>query len=136
MSVTPYLLYEDTAAAMDFLAAAFGFEERFRLGQAGVVYHAEMALGEGAVMMGSPGPDYKNPARQGQRCCMIHVYVPDVDAHFLRAKAAGAKIVSEPEDQFYGDRRYEAEDTEGNLWSFATKVRDVSIEEMKAAMGG
>jgi len=62
----------------------------------------------------------------------VHVYVEDVDAHYTRAKKAGATIVSEPKDQEYGDRRYDAKDVEGHLWSFAQHVRDVPAEEWGA----
>ena len=65
----------------------------------------------------------------------LYVYVDDVDAHFTRAQEAGAKIIEEPADQFYGDRRYVAEDPERQQWSFATRVRAVSNEEMAKAQG-
>ena len=61
------------------------------------------------------------------------MYVDDVDAHYARAKRAGATILEEPTDQFYGDRRYRAADPEGHHWCFATHVRDVSAEEMRGA---
>jgi PhnB protein len=132
--ITPYLLYENVAAAIDWLGAAFGFRERMRIpGPGGKVAHAEMVLADGLVMMGCPGPEYRNPARLGQITQHLYVYVDGVDAHFERAKKAGAKIVEEPKDQFYGDRRYGAEDLEGHCWYFAEHVRDVSPEEMKAA---
>src|SRR5436309_3028135 len=87
--VTPYLLYEDVAAALSWLAEAFGLEERLRFTDAnGNVTHAEMEIGEGLVMMGDPGPDYRSPKRLGARTAQVHVYVDDVDAHFERAKAA------------------------------------------------
>lgn len=136
--VTPYLLYNDVAAALDFLAAAFGVEEygeRFT-DAAGRVNHAAVKIGnDGVIMMGCPGPDYKNPKTLGNSTQSLYVYVEDVDAHFQRAKKAGAKIINELEDQFYGDRRYGAEDPEGHQWYFATHVRDVSMEEMKKAHG-
>ena len=131
--IAPYLLYEDAGAAGDFLVSAFGFREHFRMaGPDGKVMHAEYGLGDGVVMMGCPGPDYTNPGNtDGNLNVMVHVYVDDVDAHCERAKAAGAKITAEPEDQFYGDRRYIAEDPAGHKWSFATHVRDVPPEEMQ-----
>ena len=132
--VTPYLLYEDVAGALEFLSRAFGFRERVRLPSPdGSIGHAEVALGDGVVMMGDPGPDYQSPKRHGHRSQLIHVYVDEVDAHFERAKAAGATIVSPPEDKFYGDRAYLAEDPEGHQWNFAEHVRDVSPEEMQSA---
>ena len=131
--VTPYLYYQDVAAALRFLADAFGFHEKLRMpGPDGKIAHAEMTLGDGLVMMGCPGADYRNPKRLGQTTQSLYVYVDDVDAHCARAKKAGAKIVDEPADQYYGDRRYGAEDPEGHHWYFATHVRDVAPEDLKA----
>jgi PhnB protein len=120
--ISPYLLYEDGAAAIDFLTRAFGFEEVMRMEDGGVVNHAELRLGEDTVMLGSPGPDYKNPKNGGYPGAAVHVFVDDVDAHFERAKAAGAEIAAEPADQEYGDRRYDARDPEGHSWFFATPI--------------
>ena len=117
--IAPYLLYEDGAAAIDFLTKAFGFEEVMRMDESGVVNHAELRLGDDSIMLGEPGGDYRGPNKTDQRTSLVHVYVDDVDAHFERAKAAGAEIVQEPTDQEYGDRRYDAKDPEGQLWSFA-----------------
>jgi PhnB protein len=131
----PYLLYEDSDAAIEFLARAFGFTERYRMtGDDGRVNHAELNVGDDAVvMLGTPGTEYKNPSRLGGSTCSIYVYVDDVDAHFERAREAGGKILREPEDQFYGDRNCGVADPEGHEWYFATHVRDVSPEEMGAA---
>lgn len=127
--ITPYLLYEDLSNTVDWLIKAFGFTERFRMpGPDGKLTHAEIQLGDGVVMMGCPGPDYKNPKHLGASTNLIYVYVEDVDAHYERAEAAGAKITQEPEDMFYGDRRYAAEDPEGHVWNFAAKVKDVPPE--------
>jgi PhnB protein len=81
-------------------------------------------------MLGNPGPDYGNPARRGDRHQELYVYVDDVDEHFAHVKGAGASIVNEPIDQFYGDRTYTAEDPEGHQWTFATRVRDVAPEDL------
>ena len=132
-TITPYLLYEDAAAAIDWLSRAFGFEERLRLtDEAGVVTHAELALGDGALYLGHPGPDYRSPKRLGTSAHLVHVYVDDVDAHHARAVEAGATIQLEPEDMPYGDRRYDAEDFEGQRWSFAQRLRDVAPEDWGA----
>jgi uncharacterized glyoxalase superfamily protein PhnB len=120
--IAPYLLYEDGAAAIDFLTSAFGFEEVMRMDDDGAVSHAELRLGEDSVMLGYPGSDYKSPRQADHRSALVHVYVDDVDAHFERAKAAGAEIVMEPTNQEYGDRRYDAMDPEGQFWSFATPL--------------
>jgi len=125
--ITPYLLYEDVSRALDWLTRAFGFRERLRFADAeGIVSHAEMELGDGVIMLGHPGPDYKSPKRLGQATQLVHVYVDDVDRHCERARQAGATILREPEDQAYGDRRYDAEDIEGHVWSFAQHERDVA----------
>ena len=133
-TITPYLLYEDASAAIDFLTKAFGFRERLRMEDAGRVGHAELELGDGEVYLGQPGGGYKSPKRLGLRTTLIHVYVDDVDAHFERAKAAGAEITDEPADQEYGDRRYSALDPEGIEWFFAQHVREVAPEEYGATV--
>ncbi len=130
--ITPYLNYEDVEAALAWLERAFGFKERTRMpGPDGKVLHAEMEFADGVVMLGHPGADYRNPKRLGQSTQSLYVYVDDVDKHFERARDAGATILQEPEDQFYGDRRYGATDPEGHHWFFATKVRDVAPEDLK-----
>ena len=132
--VTPYLLYEDVAAALEWLSAAFGFQERLRFeDDEGTVSHAEMTVGPaGLIMLGDPGGDYRNPQRSGSATVLIHVVVDDVDAHYGRARQAGAVILREPTNEDYGDRRYDAEDPEGHRWSFAQQLRDVSPSEWGA----
>ena len=130
--ITPYLLYEDVEEALGWLARAFGFHERLRmLRPDGKVGHAEVELADGVIMMGNPGPDYKNPKRLGHVTQSVYVYVDDVDQHYERAKLEGMTIIAEPEDQFYGDRRYGAEDPEGHQWYFAQHVRDVAPEDVE-----
>ena len=133
-SVMPYLLYEDSDTALEFLVNAFGFTEKVRmLDESGRVNHAEVQMNDGVIMLGTPPGDYRNPAKLGGKTQSVYVYVDDVDTHYERAKQNGAKIVREPEDQFYGDRNYGVEDPEGHEWYFGTHVRDVSAEEMQAA---
>ena len=130
-TVTPYLLYEDVAAAIDWLSRAFGFEETLRFADDdGTVTHAELALGDGVVYLGHPGPDYRSPKRVGASSHLVHVYVEDVDAHHARAVEAGAP--SELVDTPYGDSRYDAEDLEGQRWSFAQRMKDVAPEDWGA----
>ncbi len=127
--ITPYLIYADADAAVEFLGRAFGFRERLRwLGPDGRLAHAEMTLGDGMIMLGSPDADFIGPGESGATV-HIHVYVDDVDAHHRRAAAEGAQIVEPPNEQPYGDRRYDAADPEGHRWTFATRVRDVPPEE-------
>jgi uncharacterized glyoxalase superfamily protein PhnB len=132
-TITPYLLYEDVDAALDFLSRAFGFEETLRsTGAEGYVNHAEMRLGGGAIYLGDPGDSYRNPKRLGQETVGIYVEVGDVDATHERAQAAGAEILEQPADQEYGHRRFTARDPEGHHWFFAQVVRDVAPEEWGA----
>jgi PhnB protein len=120
--ISPYLLYEDAAAAVGFLTSAFGFTERTRATEDdGRVAHAELEMDGDVVMLGQPGEDYRNPKRSGHTTAVVHVYVEDVDAHYRRAREAGATIIQEPDVQDYGDRRYAAEDPEGHQWFFAQR---------------
>jgi uncharacterized glyoxalase superfamily protein PhnB len=132
--ITPYLLYEDTAAALEWLSSAFGFKETLRFTDSnGRVTHAEMdAGGGGQLMLGEPGGGYRAPRHTGHHHSFLHVLVDDVDAHFQQARAAGATILSEPEDKEYGTRSYQAEDLEGHRWDFATQLREVQPEDWGA----
>lgn len=121
MAITPYLLYEDVAGALQFLSRAFGFKRYGKpmKGKDGKIAHAAMQMGDDMIMMGCPGPKYKNPKRLGQATFNLYVNVNDVDKHYARAKKAGAKILEEPCDTPYGARRYGAEDPQGHQWYFA-----------------
>ena len=117
-SVVPSLRYRDAARAIEFLVEAFGFERHaVHEGENGTIAHAELVYGDGMVMLGTDREDsYGSHVGQG----WIYVVVEDADAHCARARAAGAEIVRELEDQDYGSRDYSARDFEGNLWSFGT----------------
>lgn len=132
--IVPYLSYQRGKSAIDFLAKAFGFETRVVMpGPGESVMHAELGLGDAVVYLGTPD-GYDSARNRKHRNAAVLVYVDDVDAHCARARSAGAEIVTEPADQFYGDRTYNALDPEGQLWFFHTRVRDVSPEELKAAI--
>jgi uncharacterized glyoxalase superfamily protein PhnB len=120
-TITPYLLYEDASAALEWLSRVFGFRETSRMvGDDGSVGHAEMDVGlDAQIFLGSPGGDYRSPANGGTRCALVYLYVEDLDAHCERARREGAEIVEEPADQPYGDRRYAAADLDGQHWYFA-----------------
>jgi uncharacterized glyoxalase superfamily protein PhnB len=118
-TITPYLLYDDAAAALDFLSLAFGFEEKKRMVTPdGRVVHAEMRFGDGEIHLGQPERP-SSPRSYGGSPVLLYVYVEDVDDHCARARAAGAEIVDEPADQEYGERRYHCHDPEGHSWYFA-----------------
>ena len=131
--IIPYLSYEDAPAAIDFLTKAFGFEERMRMpAPDGSVMHAELSIGGEVFMLATANAEMGMVGRKGLpgMHAFVMCYVDDVDAHCAAAKAAGATILAEPEDQFYGDRTYRAMDPEENVWYFATHVKDWSPEDM------
>lgn len=124
-TVTPYLLYEDGEAAVEFLTKAFGFSEKMRTtGSAGGM-HVELETGPdgGVIYLGEPREGFRNPAVVG-KTVLMHVIVDDADGHFERAKAAGAEIVAEPKDQSYGYRHYGCADPQGHEWWFAQPIAD------------
>ncbi len=117
--VTPYLLYEDGEAAINFASRAFGFREVDRAVGAAGGLHAELETPAGGrLYLGQPPSDFQNPATAG-RTSMTYVIVDAVDAHYEQAKAAGARITEEPTDTPFGHRRYSCADPQGHEWSFA-----------------
>ncbi|MCF3121736.1 VOC family protein [Streptomyces arenae] len=120
--IFPTLLYADAKAAIAQLTEAFGFTEvSVYEGEDGRVVHAELAQGNGAVMLGSRGTgSVYDRAMAGAGPCGVYVVVDDVDAHHRHAKEHGAEILMPPTDQDYGSRDYLARDAEGNVWSFGT----------------
>src|SRR6059036_1809914 len=134
MALIPMLAYEDGAAAIDWLTRAFGFREQLRFqDEDGTVTHAELETGSGTVMLATPSPDYVSPKRlreispEARKMAEVPyvidgvlVEVVDVDAHFARAREAGATTLSEPEDvPDVGVRHYRVEDPEGHRWMFS-----------------
>jgi uncharacterized glyoxalase superfamily protein PhnB len=118
-SLFPALSYRDAPAAADWLERAFGFARHavYEDGQGGIA-HGELRFGNGIVMFGSKRPP--DPANPWTTTEGIYVAVDDVDAHYARAKAAGAEIVRPLADTDYGSREYSVRDLEGHLWSFGT----------------
>ena len=116
-SIYPSLRYRDATAAIDWLERAFGLERVAVHEQGGEVMHAELRYGDGMVMLG-PDRDDGFGSHTGQG--WMYVVVDDPDAHYARARDAGAEIVRDLTDQDYGSRDYSARDPEGNLWSFGT----------------
>ena len=121
--ISPYLLYENAPAAVEFLQQTFGFELRLsQIGAAGRT-HNELVLGDdGLVMLGQAGEGFSSPRTLGSfPPSMIHVYVDDVEALHGRAKHAGAEV-TDLELSPAGDRRFTATDPEGQIWVFAERV--------------
>ena len=135
--IIPYLNYADPKPVIEFLINAFGFEQGLLLDMPdGSVGHCELQMNGETLMLSSEFPEggLSSPKSLGGVHATVLVYVDNVDAHFEHARAAGAQIVEEPTDQFYGDRTYRALDPEGVGWEFHQHVRDVTPEEMMAAM--
>jgi uncharacterized glyoxalase superfamily protein PhnB len=134
--------YRDPKAALAWLGKAFGFEVTMAIDgppDAPEMCHYEMSCaGRGRVMVGGEWAAWvRSPASVGGANTQnVHVQLPNgLDEHCQRARAAGATIAAEPEDQFYGDRTYRALDPEGHCWTFSTHVRDVSRGAAEAAIG-
>jgi uncharacterized glyoxalase superfamily protein PhnB len=125
-TVTPVLIYPDVRAAVAWLATAFGFEERVRVGDA---HRAQLAVGaDAAMIVAEPGGQKVSPAAE-RVTHIIKVRVADVDAGFARARDAGARVISEPTTFEYGERSCEVEDLAGHRWELTQTVRDVQPEE-------
>ncbi|GGU88351.1 hypothetical protein GCM10010275_25390 [Streptomyces litmocidini] len=120
--ICPALRYEDAKAAIKQLTEGFGFTEHAVYeGEDGRVMHAELACGNGMVMLGSKGSGTEFDRLMGDGGpTAVYVRVDDVDEHHARAVARGVEIVMPPTDQEYGARDYTARDAEGNVWSFGT----------------
>ena len=133
------LFYQDPKAALAWLEKAFGFELVMLLEDAdGAVAHSQMEFGDSYVMIGQEwSADHKSPKSVGGKNTQtVNIQIEtDIDAHFERAKAAGAVIVAAPETQFYGDRTYRCSDPEGHIWTVSQTVQAVSREEAEAASG-
>ena len=111
LSIYPTMRFDDADAALEWLSRAFGFKEQaVHRNEQGTIHHAEMSFGASMIMFGQG-----DPSSQG-----IYVVVDDTDAHYERAKAAGAEITREIEDTPYGSREYSARDLDGHVWSFGT----------------
>ena len=138
-SLTAGVFYRDPWKALDFLERAFGFERTMVLSdRAGKLVHAQVRLGDGSVTLGGEWAEFiASPASiGGKNTQAMYVHLPaGLDEHCQRARAAGAAIQQEPQDQFYGDRTYRARDPEGHLWTFSQRVRQVSREEAEQATG-
>lgn len=135
-SVTPYLLVDDAAQAIEFYAQAFGANELFRLPMGDKVGHAEIMIGDSHVMLSDEWPEMnlRGPKARGGATASLMVYVDDVDAMFARAIEAGGTVEKAPENQFWGDRMGTLVDPYGHRWMLATHVEDVSPEEMERRM--
>ena len=133
-TVTPYLIVNGAARAIEFYKQAFGATETFRMDRPdGRVGHAEIKIGDSHVMLADEHPEMgaRGPQAIGGSPISLVLYVEDVDATVNRAVEAGAKLTRPVANQFYGDRTGGVEDPFGHAWYVATHVEDVAPEEMQ-----
>lgn len=141
--LTPYLAVKGAAEAIEFYCGVLGFTRHGDVMTApdGRVGHAELKLGDSLLMLSDEWPEAASlsPDTIGGTPVLLSVYVPDVDATYRRAVEAGATSVSEPADQFYGDRSARFTDPWGHRWNVSSHIEDVDADEMArratAAMG-
>ncbi|HZP17230.1 MAG TPA: VOC family protein [Terriglobales bacterium] len=136
-SVTPYLIVKGAARAIEFYKQVFGATEIMRFpGPDNKVGHAELKIGDSCIMLADEmeaGP-YRSPENFGGSPVSLVIYTENVDETFKRAISLGAKATREVQDQFYGDRSGNLVDPFGHIWTIATHVEDVSLEEMQRRM--
>lgn len=136
-SVTPYLTVRGAAAAIDWYKTAFGAVELLRMPMPdGSIAHAEIKIGDSPIMFGEENPAWgnKSPLTLGGSPTGLCIYVPDCDAVFAAAVAAGATVLKPLANQFYGDRSGTVTDPFGHNWTVATHVEDVEPAEMQKRM--
>jgi PhnB protein len=135
-SITPAIVVRDAAQAIDFYRRAFGAEEVSRMaGPGGSIMHAEIRIGDSIVMLGEENEQWgtKSPLSTNGNPGSLHVYVADADTAFQRAVDEGASVVYPLEDAFWGDRYGKVRDPFGHEWGIATRVREMTNEEMERA---
>jgi PhnB protein len=135
--VSPHLSVAGAAAAIDFYTSVLGATERTRMGMPdGTIAHAEIEIGDSLIMIGDemPGGNDPSPKTLGGSPVSLFAYVEDVDRVFDQALQAGATMVQEPENHFYGDRVAMFDDPFGHRWNIATHIEDVAPSEMESRM--
>jgi predicted enzyme related to lactoylglutathione lyase len=143
-TIVPTLIYDDVAKAIEWLCSVFGFKERLRMGGPdGKVGHAQLAIGEGGVMLGesrigqgfaSPDSAKLGPPRPNEVSQVLLVHVDDVDTHYEHVRQRGGRILQPPKTHPFGERQYTAEDLAGYRWTFSQSVADVKPEEWGATV--
>ncbi|MDX2244850.1 MAG: VOC family protein [Leptolyngbyaceae cyanobacterium bins.302] len=132
-TATPYLIISHAAEAIEFYKTAFNASEVVRLADdTGKIAHAEIKIGTSILMLADEFPEmgFRSPQSLGGSPVSMMVYVDDVDSQFQQAIAAGAKLIRPVEDQFFGDRTGMLSDPFGHVWTIATHIEDVPLEEI------
>jgi PhnB protein len=133
-SLTVYMGVSPATDAIEFYKKAFGAQEMFRLDAPdGRVGHAELQIGDSRLMLSEPCDQggFVSPQAGSKTSFAMHLYVPDVDEQFKRAIEAGASVVTEVQDMFYGDRSGSVRDPFGHLWFIGTHKEDLSPDEIR-----
>jgi PhnB protein len=134
-TLTPYLMINGAAKAIEFYTQAFNATELYRMGgPGGKIGHAEIQIGDSRIMMADDfgGESASRAPQSGSGSPVgLHLYVKDVDTMFAQAVNAGAKVIKPVQDQFYGDRTGALEDPFGHIWFLATHKEDLSLDEIK-----
>lgn len=130
-TVLPHVMYQDLPAAIAWLSKAFGSVEHYRYGEP--MSGAQVYLGRAVVML-KQAPGHASPAKLGFGTQSLTIFVEQVEAHYGRAKAAGAKILEEPHETVYGEFQYAAEDLDGHHWLFSRHARDLSPADWGAVI--
>ena len=130
-TVTPYLTITGAGEFMEFVKKAFSarVKESFNLPD-GTIGHAEVIIGDSVIMLSEPTGDCRPMAGA------FYLYLEDVDAVYRQALAAGARSITAPTNQFWGDRTATIHDNFGNIWHLATRTEDVSLEELQRRLAG
>jgi len=131
-TLLPHVNYRNLGEAMTWLSKAFGFEEHYRYGDG--PSGGQMWAGKGATQVRQARDGQKSPGQLGYGTQSSTLIVDDVDAHYARSKAAGARILEEPHETEYGEYQYAAEDLDGHHWLFSRHVKDRSPEEWGAVV--
>jgi len=126
-----HVVYQDVAAAIQWLSTAFGFVEHYRYGESS---GAQMHLGDAWIMVREARPGESTPSQLGCWTQSLTVFVEDVEAHYRQAKAASAKIIEELNETAYGELQYGVEDLDGHHWLFARHAQDVNPEDWGAKL--
>lgn len=134
-TVTPYLIVRNAADALAFYAEAFGAIEELRLDEPGTgrIGHATIRIDGAMLMLADEFPEHGivGPASLGATSVTLALEVPDVDALAARAVSAGATLIREPKDEFYGDRCGKLKDPFGHVWQISTRIENVEPAEMQ-----
>ena len=133
-TILPHVVYPDVAAAIEWLSRVFGFREHYRYGDPAA--GAQVHLGNAWMMLRGERPGESSPAQSGTASQSLTVFVEDVEAHYRRSQAAGAKIVEELHETMYGELQYGVEDLAGHHWLFSRHARDVSPDAWGATLAG